>query len=138
MLRRLMLAAVLVAAGLAAGCGNDNSTPAPTTETPTAISETFTGSLSVNGAFTHPFIVSRAGSVTAQITALAPDDTVSLGLALGTWNGVSCQIVITSDTARLSSTVLGTATSSGALCVRVFDVGGLTATTTYDVKVDHY
>jgi|SRR5690349_6213564 hypothetical protein len=137
MLRRLTLASVLVAAGLAAGCGDDPVT-APTQEAPTPVTETFSGTVNVNGAFTHPFTVARAGQVTAQLTAMAPDDTVTLGLALGTWNGLSCQIVITSDMAQLSTTILGTATTSGALCVRVFDVGGLTTTTTYDVKVDHF
>ena len=137
MLRRLILAPVLVAAVMAAGCGDD---PAPTTQTPAAVllTETFSGTVTVNGAFTHPFAVTRAGSVTAQLTAVAPDDTVTLGLALGTWNGIACQVVIANDTAKLSTSVLGTATAPGSLCVRLYDVGGLATPTTYDVKVDHY
>lgn len=137
MLRRLILAPVLVAAVMAAGCGDDPA-PAPVTETPVLLTETFSGTVTVNGAFTHPFTVSRAGSVTAQVTALAPDDTVTLGVALGTWNGIACQVVIANDTAKLSSSVLGTATAPGSLCVRLYDVGGFAATTSYDVKVDHY
>src|SRR5215213_7810331 len=111
--------------------------PEPTLD-PVVISETFSGTVTVNGAFTHPFTVTRAGAVTAQVTALAPDDTITLGVALGTWNGIACQVVIASDAAKLSSTVPGTATAPGALCVRLYDVGGLAAATTYDVKVDHY
>jgi hypothetical protein len=107
-------------------------------ETPAIVSETFSGTVTVNGAFTHPFTASRAGSVTAQVTALAPDDTITLGLALGTWNGIACQVVIANDTAKLSSAVLGTATAPGSLCVRLYDVGGLAGATSYDVKVDHY
>ena len=137
MLRRLIRATVLVAAVMAAGCGDDPIT-APPLETPTVVSETFSGTVTVNGAFTHPFTVARAGSVTAQVTALAPDDTVTIGLALGTWNGFACQVIIANDTAKLSSAVLGTATTPGSLCVRVYDVGGLAAATNYDVKVDHF
>ena len=137
MLRRLILTPVLVAAVMAAGCGDDPA-PTPDTETPVLLTETFSGTVTVNGAFTHPFTVSRAGSVTAQVTALGPDDTIMLGLALGTWNGIACQVVIANDTAKLSSAVLGTATAPGSLCVRLYDVGGLATPTSYDVKVDHY
>jgi hypothetical protein len=136
MLRCLILAPALAAAVMAAGCSED---PAPEPQPdPVVISETFSGTVTVNGAFTHPFTVTRAGAVTAQVTALAPDDTITLGVALGTWNGIACQVVIASDTAKLSSTVPGTATAPGSLCVRLYDVGGLAAATTYDVKVDHY
>ena len=138
MLRRLILAPVLVAAVMAAGCGDDPA-PAPEQETPVLLTETFSGTVTVNGAFTHPFTVSRAGSVTAQVTALAPDDTITLGVALGTWNANgACQVVIANDTAKLSSSVVGTATAPGSLCVRLYDVGGFATPTNYDVKVDHY
>ena len=137
MLQRLMLAAVLVAAAVATGCGDEDPITAPP-ESPIPVTETFSGTVTVNGAFTHPFAVAKAGSVQAQLTALSPDDTVTVGLALGTWNGIACQVVITSDSAKLSTSLLGTATAPGSLCVRVFDVGGLTAPTNYDVKVDHF
>jgi hypothetical protein len=137
MLRRLIVATVLVAAGLAAGCGDDAEPPTEP-EAPVQVTETFTGTVTVNGAFTHPFTVNRAGTVTAQLTALSPDDTVTVGLSLGTWNGVSCQIVITNDTAKLASNVIGNANAPGSLCVRVFDVGGLSTGTNYDLKVDHF
>lgn len=137
MLRRLILAPVLTAAVMLAGCSEDAVTTPPT-ETPAIVSETFSGSVTVNGAFTHPFTVSRAGSVVAQVTALAPDDTITLGVALGTWNGLACQVVIANDTAKLATAVQGTATAPGSLCVRLYDVGGLGAATSYDVKVDHY
>jgi hypothetical protein len=137
MIRRVILLPALVLAGLAGGC-NNNTTTATAPEAPTLVSEVFSGTVTVNGAFTHPFAVGRAGSVTVQLTALSPDDTVSVSLALGTWNGSACQIVIANDTAKLSTAVLGTATAAGTLCIRVSDVGNLTAPTDYDVKVDHY
>ena len=136
MLRRLILAPVLAAAGLAAGC-SEETPPAPQPD-PVAVSETLSGSITVNGAMTHQFTVGRAGTVSAQIVALAPDDTVTLGLSLGTWNGFACQTVISNDAAKLTSSVLGTANAPGTLCVRIHDVGGLTTTTSYDVTVQHF
>jgi len=133
----LPLVPVLLLAGLTAGCNNNNtSTTTPTP--PTLLTDTFSGTVTVNGSFSHPFTVARAGTVTAEITALSPDATVVVGFALGTWNGAACQLVITNDAATVSTAVLGTATAPGQLCVRVSDVGQLTAPTDYDVKVDHY
>ena len=136
--RRLFLLAVLAAAVSAAACGDDNNAAGPAPTPPVVISSAFTGTVTVNGAVTHPFDVSRAGTVTVQVTALSPDDTVTIGVALGTWNGAACQLVIPNDAATLSTTVLGTATAPGTLCVRVSDVGKLKAPTDYEVKVDHY
>jgi hypothetical protein len=132
-----MVAPALLLAGLAAGCGDDNSstvTPTP----PVQISETFAGRVTVNGAFSHTFVVQKAGTVTAQLTALAPDDTVTIGVALGTWNGTSCQLIITNDAAKLASNTTGTATGPGTLCLRVSDIGQLSAATDYEVRVDHF
>src|SRR3954471_15199010 len=116
--QRLILVPVLALGAIAAGC-SDNNTSTVTPTPPVQLSETFTGSVSVNGAFTHPFQVTRAGSVTAQITALSPDDTVRVGIALGTWNGSACQLIIANDAATLSTAVNGTATAPGTLCVRM-------------------
>jgi hypothetical protein len=128
---------VLLLAALAAGCSDDNtSTVTPTP--PVQVSETFAGTITLNGAFSHTFTVARAGQVTAQVTALAPDATVTIGVALGTWNGTACQLIITNDAAQLSAVTIGTATGPGTLCVRVSDVGQLSAPSDYEVRVDHY
>lgn len=137
MIRRFLLVPALAAAVLAAGCSED-TTPTTAPETPVLLSETVTGTVTVSGGSAQPFTVNRAGTVTAQITALAPDDTVVVGFSLGTWNGAACQVVIANDAAKLSTAIIGTATAPGTLCVRVYDVGGLTTPTSYDVKVDHY
>jgi len=133
----VILAPALLLAALAAGCSDDNqSTVTPTP--PVQVSETFAGTVTLNGAFSHSFTVDRAGTVTAQITALTPDDSVTVGLALGTWNGTACQLIIANDAAKLSTVMLGTATGPGTLCVRVSDVGQLSAATAYELRVDHY
>src|SRR5215217_7258698 len=128
MLRPTVLAPLFLAATLSttltiAGCSDDTPPPADPTP-PASITETFTDTLNVNGARTHPFAAQRAGSVIASLTSLAPDDTVTIGLSLGTWNGTSCQVVLANDNATLTSgTVVASASSTGSLCVRVYDVG---------------
>ncbi len=60
-----------------------------------------------------------------------------LGISLGTWNGNTCQVVLAKDNATLGSIVLGTASSAGTLCARVYDVGNLTEPASYEITVVH-
>lgn len=131
-------AAVLAAALLAAACDAEDPFEIPTSPTPPTIyTETFSGTISRNGAQTHPFNTQASGRVTVTLTALAPDNTVQVGLALGTWNGSACQLVITKDDAVESDVVTGDVSTLGSLCVRVYDAGALTGPTDYEVEVVH-
>jgi len=134
-LRSILVAGVAFAA---AACGSDNLlNPTPGTP-PASVTETLSATVTVNGANTQPFTVSTIGSVTAKITALAPDDTVTVGLSLGTWNGATCTLIITNDAAVLNTTVTGTAQTVGQFCARVYDVGKLTAPTDYTIDITHF
>jgi hypothetical protein len=67
--RTLLLIPML---GIAAACGsNNNSTPTGPTTLPTVLTETFSGTLIKNAAYTHPFAVSDAGDVSVFLTASA-------------------------------------------------------------------
>jgi hypothetical protein len=130
------LPALLAAAVGAAGCGDD-PVDTPTTPTPTAITETFDGTLTVNGGITHPFGVQQTGSVVAALTALEPSDAV-IGLSIGTWNGVTCAIVLANDNATTAASVTGAATSTGNYCARVYDAGKLTQAVAYQITITHF
>lgn len=138
-MRRVTLACTLVLPLLAAGCGDDPVTPTTPTTTVTTVTDTFTGTLTRNGATSHPFpVVSTAGGdVTASLKAVTPDAEAVVGMSLGTWNGTACQAVISNDRATVSTAILGRATSTGTLCVRVFDVGALNEPQDYEVEVVH-
>jgi hypothetical protein len=140
MLRSTTTLAVLAAAALAGPACDSNPITAPTNpgSTPAAVTEQFSDDLNPNGARTHQFTVTRAGTVTARITSLAPDSTVTIGLSLGTWNGAVCQIILANDNATLNTSVVGNATATGSLCVRLYDVGRLTQTIQYTVDVTHF
>jgi hypothetical protein len=129
---------VASAAFAAAACGSDNIfNPTPGTP-PTSITESFTATVTVNGANTQPFTVSTIGTVTAKLSALSPDDTVTVGLSLGTWNGAVCALTITNDAAVLNTTVTGTAQTVGQFCARVYDVGKLTTATDFTIDITHF
>lgn len=138
--RQAGLAALIALGSLTAGACSDSTTTTPTTPTlpsPITTTETFTGSLTVNGAVTHVFVSTVSGTVTAQITTVDPSASQVFGLSLGTWNGSSCQIVIANDAAVLNSIVTGQVTAATNLCARVYDVGKLTDALSYTITVIH-
>ncbi|MGH9384757.1 MAG: hypothetical protein ACRD2N_10770 [Vicinamibacterales bacterium] len=116
--------------------GCDDPVTTPTTPTTQTVTETFTGTLNRNGAITHNFVAGTFGTVTSTLTAVTPDTTV-IGMALGTWNGIACQLIIAADKAALNTTVTGNVSSVGNLCVRLYDVGNITEPTSYEVQVIH-
>jgi hypothetical protein len=101
------------------------------------IVQSFSGTLTVNGAQTHSFTVDRAGAVSAQVKALS-DQSATLGVSLGAYNGSACTIIISKTDAVLNSSVAGTAQSTGQFCVWVNDVGKLTSGVDYTIDVTHY
>jgi hypothetical protein len=120
-----------------AACGSDPVEP-PTQPSAVSVTENLSETLTVNGARTFPFTANRAGTVTARLSALAPDDTITIGLSIGTWNGASCQIIIANDQAKLNVSVVGTAQQTGQFCARVYDVGFLTAPTAFTIELTHF
>ena len=140
--RRALLLA-LVPAAVAACDSNSTNPTTPTSPTlPTVLSETFSGTLNRNSAFTHPFSVTDSGAVSVfLLTSADPRDpnnnAIPIGVSLGTWNGASCAIVIANDSIAPGSSITGQATAAGNLCVRVYDVGTVPGTANYEVLVDH-
>jgi hypothetical protein len=131
------LFAFILVAGVTSGCDDADPPGGPSEPPPVEVSETFTGRVTVNGAQTHSFSVTRAGNLSARFGSLSGDGTV-VGLSLGTWNGEVCALIITNDNASAATTVPGTATSLGSFCVRVYDVGRLTDAVDYEVVVTHF
>jgi len=129
---------VLVAAVAAGGCDNelDNTPPV---EPPPTVTETFTGTINVNGAATHTVTIAAAGTVTATLTEITPDTTIAVGFALGTWNPTLsvCQQVIPNDNALQGQLLTGNVSGPGQLCVRIYDTGKLTGALNYSVSVTH-
>jgi hypothetical protein len=132
--RVLPVAALLL---FVSACGSD-SNDTPTTPPPTDVTESFQGVLALNGAITHPFTVTGATQITAQLVSLSPDSTLTVGLALGTWNGSICQIVLANDVTKQGDVVVGATNSAGDFCVRIYDANATIAQAqAYLIQVFH-
>jgi hypothetical protein len=131
-------AAALVLALLgAAGCEDvENSNPINPDPLPN-VTDTFTGTLNRNGAATFNFTVAGGGLVALTLTKVAPDNTIAVGLAMGTWNGTTCAVVLANDNALESTTVVGQAGGIGQLCVRIYDVGKVADPVEFELTVRH-
>ena len=137
MFTKLFPAMVLTLALAQAACSEDIN-PAVPSQPNNPVTETFTGTLTQNGAKTHPFSVTSSGAIRATIASLAPDSTVTIGLSLGTWNGTAetCATVISNDNATVGTAIVGAADREGRLCVRVYDAAGtLPQATDYELTV---
>ncbi len=124
---------------LAVGCSGELD-DFPTTPDPVIVTDTFSGSINVNGAATHNVFTGATGVVTARIESLGDNPPAKIGFALGTLGtgGTVCSLVLVNDNAVVTSEVTGTvSTLAGSLCVRVYDVGALTESVSYTVTVTH-
>ena len=138
-MQRVVLGIAVLAAFVAvAGCDNELENQTPTTPAPTT-TDTFTGTIGINGAMSHTFSVVAAGTVTATLTEVTPDSTAVVGFALGRWNASSsfCEQIIPKDDAVQGQILSGNAAGVGTLCARIYDTGKLTAPLNYTLTVVH-
>jgi hypothetical protein len=122
-------------------CSN-NTQPTVASAITNPSTDTFTGTLSTNGAFTHIFTIQTLGAVTVTIINLQPDTTQIVGLSLGVWNGVACSTSpatggSASDIATTGSSITLNATAGGNLCARLYDVGFVTTPVVYTMQITH-
>jgi hypothetical protein len=141
---RLTLRAVLLAVAVltAGACSNDTLSSLTTPTTPTTFTDTFTGTLSKNGAFTHSFTTASLGPITATIVSLSPTASQIVGMSLGVWTGTACSTSpatggASSDVATTGSSITLNATAAGSLCVRLYDVGFISDPVLYTLQVSH-
>ena len=121
-----------------AGCsGTINDLP--TTPDPVITTETFTGTLTVNGAQTHFVFLGATGTVTATLTSLGDNPPSKVGFSLGTLSTTTnCATVLFNDSAIVSTTLSGSVqTLQGGLCARIYDTGALTESVSYTFTVSH-
>lgn len=134
----LALAALIALTHVA--CSESLTTTPSDPTTTTTVTETFTGTISRNGATTHTFTTSSSGTITAILVRLSPESVTSIGVSLGTWNGQSCFLPpgTARDNTIVGSSIVGTATSTGTFCVRAYDASGsIPVSATYEIQVSH-
>jgi hypothetical protein len=119
----------------AAGCG-DSLTSLETSPSQT-VTETFAGTLNPGGGTTHVFVTSGKGTIQATLTAVGDDNTRIVGLALGNWTGIACNLAAANDNAVASLPLTATVSAAGNICVRVYDTKGVPDATAYTLEVVH-
>jgi hypothetical protein len=131
------LTTLLCVAVLAAGCGDPVPPAAPTPAAPSTTA-TFSGTLNVAGANSHPFPIAQVGGVKVILTSLQGGAAVGLGVGTPSTTSGTC-LVINGITAVAGASVQisGTATVVGNFCVSVYDVGNLVEPVNYTVTVNH-
>jgi len=128
---------VLSAAVLTFGCSGEIDN-LPTTPDPIIVTETYTGTLTINGAVTHNVFTLATGAVSATLTSLGDSPPEKVGFSMGTLAGATCSVVLHNDNAVVTTNLIGTVTTlQGSLCVRVHDVGALTEPVSYTFTVSH-
>lgn len=131
---RVLMAALAVSVSACSGLIDE----LPTTPDPVITTETFTGTLTINGGQTHQFFTGATGAVVATLTSLGDEPPSKVGFSMGTMAGSTCTIVLANDNAAVTSVLNGTvSTLQGALCVRVYDTGALTKSVDYIFTVSH-
>lgn len=124
---------------LAAGCSGQID-QFPTTPDPEIITETFSGTLTKNGAQTHFVFTSATGPVTATLVSLGDNPPEKVGFSLGTLAGTTCTSnpTLYNDSAVVTTVLSGTLTTlGGSLCARIYDTGALTEDVPYTFTVSH-
>ncbi len=134
------LAVVVSAALSGASCNllnNITSPSSPTTPTATNATETFAGSLAVQGASRFTFTVAATGTVTATLATLSPN--VAVGIGIGTPSGTTGCTLTSSNSSALAGSApqITVSQPAGSYCVSVYDVGNLTAAAAFSVIVVH-
>ena len=130
------VAMVMAAAFVASACANTEFSP--TTPSVDMMTDEFTDTLSQGGQNDHQFTVRQAGSVTVILASISPLASLTIGLAVGTFDGTTCTTVAGTEnpSAKVGTTIDGQA-GAGTFCVRVYDVGNIIDPATYNVRVNH-
>ena len=111
----------------------------PTTPDPVFTTETFTGTVNVNGSATHAVFTGATGSVVATLTSLGEVPPSRVGFSMGTLGltGV-CNVMLRKDDAVVNTELRGTLNNlQGSLCVSIYDTGALAGSTDYTFTVSH-
>ena len=134
----ILRALVLSIAVIGAGCSGEIDN-LPTTPDPVVVTETFSGTININGAITHHVFTSATGTVTATLTSLGENAPSRIGFSMGTLSSIgNCSVVLVNDSSVVNTSLTGTvSTLGGSLCVRVYDVGALTESVSYTLTVSH-
>jgi hypothetical protein len=139
--------ALILFATVNVGCGNNQSTTAPSTTTTTAPTlpgwQIFSGTLTAQGSQVYSFDISQAGTASAMLASLMPSSggpavvSVVVGLGIGTpsADGTTCMLNNSVNTAPALTPQIQSSVVVGKGCVEIYDIGNLTAPVNFAVRI---
>jgi len=142
-MRRLLVALLAFTVCSAAACNNSSdSSTTPTSPTIPLTSQTFTGTIAVGGASSNTnFVVAQNGEVDITITSMGPPSNIIMGIAIGipSTTDTSCvaPVSATDPHVQASTTPLVGSLTAGTYCVRLYDLGFMSAPVNYTISVAH-
>jgi hypothetical protein len=138
-MKRLAVVGLLVCAIAGAGCQSETTLPDYSIVSP--VTETFQGTLSVQGVTFYSFLVGNPDPVSITLASLTKSNgaavTTSVKLGFGVPSGETCATTTSLNTASgLQAQVLQVA-SPGTYCVIISDTGALTEPLNFAIKIKH-
>ncbi len=122
-------------------CGAKSPTeptpPAPVYDLKTS---TFAGTVKTGGTTAFPFTVVNPGAISVSITELGPVSTLTMGIALGSWDAtaLTCAEQVTTPSATLNVVYTANPSAAGEYCVGIFDTGNVQVSSDFTLKVTYY
>ncbi len=137
------LAMTFALAAMAACGGSSNSTSTTPTVTSGPQTELFEGTLTPGGSAFYSFTVQSTGDADVMLasvtTSTAPGNSsnATLRVGIGTPLGTDCTVTTSLLAFPALQSPLVSNLTAGTYCVRVYDVGNLTGTVNFAVRIVH-
>jgi hypothetical protein len=128
-------AVAIALAALAGACGGSTTPTTATTPAPIT-TETLTGTVLAGGVAFHTFTVAQQGTLTATLTSLSPQSTITMGMGIGTVSGTACSLLSTNETTKVGTVLSGTI-AVGSFCVQIYDIGNVQVSDDYVITLSH-
>jgi hypothetical protein len=122
-------------------CGDSNPVlPSPSAENVPVVTESFIGSIPINGSGFYSFSTTQYGNIGLTLLDFKEDgvaSTVLVSVGIGQPSGTGCTVstAVTVNTAATQQLV--SPFNPGVYCARIGDVGNMTATATFVLNIAH-
>lgn len=139
-MKRIAVVGLFVCAIAGAGCQSDTTAP-PDYSIVSPVTETFQGTLNVQGTSFYSFIVGNPDPISVTLASLTKSSgaavTTSVRLGIGVPSGETCATTTALTTASGLQAQVLQVISPGTYCVIIADTGALTETLNFAIKIKH-
>jgi hypothetical protein len=113
----------------------NTSSAAPTNISTPARFDIFSSTVGAHGSATHEMAIFFNGATT--LTLASAGASVTVGVSFGAWDGQACRFISTLTATASANPLISTVVDPGNYCIRVYDVGLLTAPILFTLDTLH-